>query len=117
MVWAKAGLRALRSQPRPNKQSKHQNQRPGSEIKARTRLSPDGRKALIGRPVIGNRRGIVTTGGFAKIAEAAEAAARAPFSADRMAGKCDGRERDRTNLLIISGRRKREWDSEYANNC
>lgn len=116
-MWAKAGLRALRSQPRPHNQRKRQNQRPGSEIKGRARLSAHGRKALIGRLVICNGRGTVTTGVFARIAEAAEAAARAPFSADRMAGKCDGRERDRTDLLIISGRRKREWESEYANRC
>lgn len=79
-------------------------------------MGADGRKALIGRLVIGNRRCTVTTGDFARIAEAPEsAAASAPFSADRMAGKCDGRERGRTDLPIISRSRKRDWESEYAN--
>lgn len=59
-------------------------------------MSADRRRALIGRAVIGNRRGTVTAGDFAGIALAATTAALAPVAGCGMTG--------------VSGRRKRVAD-------
>jgi hypothetical protein len=77
---APGSAKSLRSQPGPHEERERQYQRPGSEIKAGARMGSNRRRALIGRLVITNRRGAVTAGVFPRIADAAKAAARAPFA-------------------------------------
>lgn len=62
-------------------------------------MSADRRKALIGRLVIGHRRGTVTTAVFARIAKASQSPALAPFAAKRMAGQRDGCKRSRPQFV------------------
>ena len=65
-------------------------------------MSADLKSALIGRAVIGNRRGTVTVRGFARIAEAAGRAALAPTSRYRVAGKSNRRKRSSVNQFVTS---------------
>lgn len=68
-------------------------------------MSADGRKALIGRLVIGNRRCTVTTGVFARIAKAAgSATAAAPFAQQGVTGVGDGSKRSCAPRFVSSGR-------------
>ena len=86
--------RALRSQPRPQKERERQYQRPGSEVKTRARMRTDRRRTLIGRLIIiSHRPGAVAAGILSGVADAAGRTALAPLADDRATGQRNRGER------------------------